>query len=104
MDNNWSDAVKRLIGNESLLCPICGTEPNICYEGNFLNHDLYSMGCYHTGRWTPPLITPLSTEISDCIRIWNDIVKDYYNATFNIESVNQEEILHDSFMEFLRSD
>lgn len=103
MYNNWSDAVKRLIGNEALPCPICGMEPNISYEGNFLNHDLYLMACYHIERWTPPLITPLSAEISDCIRTWNDIVKDYHKATFNIESVNQEGISHDSFMEFLRS-
>lgn len=107
MDNNWSDAVKRLIGNELLPCPICGMSPDISCEGNFLSHDLYSVGCYHEGSWTPdslPLITPLSAEFSDCIRIWNDIVKDYHKAMFNTESANQEENLHDSFTEFLRSD
>lgn len=103
MDNNWSDAVKRLIGNELRLCPICGMSPDISCEGNFLSHDLYSVGCYHTGNFGDylPLTTPLSSEVSDCIRMWNNLAEDYYKSMNNFSS---EENLHDSFTEFLRSD
>lgn len=117
MDNNWSDAVKRLIGNELLPCPICGMSPDISCEGKFLSHDLYSVGCYHTGNsgdYLPltPLTTPLSSEFSDCIRMWNNLAEDYYKSMINFNSFvkseieltnQQEENLHDSFMEFLRS-
>lgn len=144
MDNNWSDAVKRLIGNELLPCPICGMSPDISCEGNFLGHDLYSVGCHHTGSsgdYLPLLITPLSSEFSDCIRMWNNLAEDYfkksladldvalvdanneYRSTCDImadiaekwdsltsmeqaalATNQQEENLHDSFTEFLRSD
>lgn len=117
MDNNWSDAVKRLIGNELLPCPICGMSPDISCEGNFLSHDLYLVGCYHTGNpgdYLPltPLTTPLSSEFSDCIRMWNNLAEDYYKSMINFNSFvkseieltnQQEENLHDSFTEFLRS-
>ena len=107
MDNNWSDAVKRLIGNELLPCPICGMSPDISCEGNFLSHDLYSVGCYHAGNPDYlPLTTPLSSEVSDCIRMWNDIARGYYKSMINFDSFvkSKEENLHDSFTEFLRSD
>lgn len=105
MDNNWSDAVERLIGNELLPCPICGMSPEINYNGNFLNHELYSVDCYHTGNSGDylPLTSPLSSEFSDCIKMWNALVKDYYKSMNNFNSFQQEENLHDSFTEFLRS-
>lgn len=114
MDNSWSDAVKRLIGNELLPCPICGMSPDISCEGNFLSHDLYSVGCYHAGSSGDylPLTTPLSSEFSDCIRMWNNLAEGYYKSMINFNSFvkseieltnQQEENLHDSFMEFLRS-
>lgn len=113
MDNNWSDAVKRLIGNELLPCPICGMSPNITPCGSFANHDLYTIDCYHAGNPDYlPLITPLSSEFSDCIRMWNNLAEDYYKSMINFNSFvkseieltnQQEENLHDSFTEFLRS-
>lgn len=113
MANDWSDAVKRLIGYELMPCPICGGTPDITCCGSFADHDLYSVDCYHAGNPDYyPITTPLSSELSDCMRMWNNIVRDYQRSMINFDSfikheiklANQEENLHESFTEFLRSD